>query len=165
MKIVDFINTFKGTEYKEKLIQKHITKPYMNWLLKVGEAENIVQKSCYDKDGNFRLNSPLRYYIFIVTVIKNYTDLEFEDGDMMHDFNLLEENGIDDMIVGMVEDIARFTKVLQMTLDDHMENYRSLPSYFDSKKDALMTVLDSIQLPENVGVDMEVNQNAKIENN
>ena len=148
MKIVDFINTFKGTEHKEKLIQKHITKPYMNWLIKVAEAENIVQKSCYDKDGNFRLNSPLRYYLYIITIIKNYTDLEFTDGETMSEFNLLEENGVNDMIVGMTDDVARFTKAMQMTLDDHMENYRSLVGYVDGKKDALMTVLDSIQLPE-----------------
>ena len=148
MKIVDFVNTFNGTEHKEKLIQKHITKPYMNWLIKVAEAENIVQKSCYDKDGNFRLNSPLRYYLYIITIIKNYTDLEFTDGETMSEFNLLEENGVNDMIVSMTDDVARFTKVMQMTLDDHMENYRSLVGYVDSKKEALMTVLDSIQLPE-----------------
>lgn len=148
MKIVDFIDTFKGTEYKDKLIQKHITKPYMHWLMKVAEAENIVQKSCYDKDGNFRLNSPLRYYLYIITIIKNYTDLEFTESEMMSEFNLLEENGVDDMIVSMTDDVARFTKVMQMTLDDHMENYRSLVGYVDGKKDALMTVLDSIQLPE-----------------
>lgn len=148
MKIVDFIDTFKGTEYKDKLIQKHITKPYMHWLMKVAEAENIVQKSCYDKDGNFRLNSPLRYYLYIITIIKNYTDLEFTESEMMSEFDLLEENGVDDMIVSMADDVARFTKVMQMTLDDHMENYRSLVGYVDGKKDALMTVLDSIQLPE-----------------
>lgn len=148
MKIVDFVNTFKGTEYKEKLIQKHITKPYMNWLMKVAEAENIVQKSCYDKDGNFRLNSPLRYYLYIITIIKDYTDLEFTDGETMSEFNLLEENGVNDMIVSMTDDVARFTKVMQMTLDDHMENYRSLVGYVEGKKDALMTVLDSIQLPD-----------------
>lgn len=147
MKIVDFIETFKGTEYKDKLIQKHITKPYMHWLMKVAEAESIVQKSCYDKDSKFRLNSPLRYYLFIVSTIKNYTDLEFEDGEAIRDFNILEENGINDMIVGTVEDVGRFAKVIQMTLDDHMENYRSLVGYVDGKKDSLMTILDNIQLP------------------
>ena len=147
MKIVDFIDTFKGTEYKDKFVQKHITKPYMNWLMKVAEAENIIQKSCYDKDGKFRLNSPLRYYLFIMSTIKNYTDLEFEDGEAIRDFNALEENGINDMIIGMVDDVKRFTKVLQMTLDDHMENYRSLVGYVDSNKDWAISLLDSIQLP------------------
>lgn len=162
MKIVDFVNTFKGTEYREKLIEKHIINPYMNWLLKVGEAENIVQKSCYDNDGRFRLNSPLRYYLYIITIIRNYTDLEFTDGDMMKEFNLLEENGINDMIVGMIEDVARFTKVMQMTLDDHMENYRSLVGYVDGKKDALITILDNIQLSDS---DTGVNQSVETEDN
>lgn len=164
MKIVDFIDTFKGTEYKDKLIQKHITKPYMHWLMKVAEAENIVQKSCYDKDGRFRLNSPLRYYLYIITIIKNYTDLEFTESEMISEFDLLEENGINDYIIqGIGEDVGRFNTVLKMTFDDHMENYRSLPSYFDSKKDALMMILDSIQLSEDADVTMEANQDGEWE--
>ena len=159
MKIVDFINVFKGTEYKEKLIQKHVVKPYMHWLLKVGEAENIVQKSCYDQDGKFRLNSPLRYYMYIVTIVKNYTDLEFEDGEMIRDFNMLEENGISNMLVSLIEDVASFNTVLQMTLDDHMENYRSIIGYIDSKRDTVMSVLDQ-------ALDMmEVNQDAEVKDN
>lgn len=141
MKIVDFIDTFKGTEYKDKLIQKHITKPYMHWLMKVAEAENIVQKSCYDKDGNFRLNSPLRYYLYIIMIIKNYTDLEFSD-DVMSDFNLLEESGVNDMIVILIDDVKRFDTVLKMTLDDHFENYRSLPSWLEGKKTGMIELVD-----------------------
>lgn len=162
MKIVDFIETFEGTEYKDKLIQKHITKPYMNWLMKVAEAERIVQKSCYDKDGKFRLNSPLRYYLYIIMIIKNYTDLEFTENEMMYEFDLLEKNGINDYIIQEIgEDVGRLNTVFKMTLDDHMENYRSLPSYFESKKDALMMILDSVQSPEDMDVAMEVNQNGK----
>ena len=146
MKITDFINTFKGTEYKDKLIQKHVVNPYMHWLLKVGEAENIVQKSSYDQDGKFRLNSPLRYYLYMITVVKNYTDLEFGDGEMMRDFNLLEENGVNDMLLALIDDVKRFDTVLKMTLNDHFENYRSLPSYFDSKGAALMEVMDAMNI-------------------
>lgn len=152
MKIVDFVNIFKGTEHKDKLIQKHITSQYMSWLLKVAEAENIIQKSCYDKDGKFRLNSPLRYYLYVVTVIKNYTDLEFDDNDIIGGFNLLEENGVTDMLVGgLINDVERFNTVLKMTFDDHMENYRSLISYVDGKGNALMQVLDSLQVLEENG--------------
>lgn len=146
MKIIDFIEEFKKSTSKEALLREHIKSYYMSWMMKVAEAENIIQKSCY-VDDNFRLNSPLRYYLYMIVIVRNYTDLEFDDEEAVRDFNSLEEAGISDMLVSLIgEDVEKFNTVLKMTLDDHMENYRSFAGYIDNKSSALMEVLEGLDL-------------------
>ena len=85
--------------------------------------------------------------LFMLRVIANYTDVEFEEGaDALAAFNAFSESGLLEPIVLAIpqKEYDTFNTVLQMCKDDEMENYRSLAGFFDTKVDALMMTMNAL---------------------
>ena len=148
MNINEFINGYNEAQNKEKYLKKHVTTSYIDWGVKIFESERIVQMSCYDNNDEsrrFRINSPMRYYLYVLAVIKNYTDVEIEDGKGLQSFDELEKNGITTPLLAAIGvDADSFQTVLKMTLDDHIMNYRDVTSWMDEKLEAIKTVFDML---------------------
>ena len=138
----------KKTTETERLIRKHITSYYISYEVKISEAKKIIQHSSYETiDGReyFRINSPVRYLLFMMSVIRSYTDLEFDTTNTMIQFDLLEQRGILDLITQVIgDDYDKFQTVLSMTLDDLISNERSLISKLSDLGDVLSVLLDQM---------------------
>lgn len=146
MTIKDFIFGYTKTldKDKEKFLAKHIKSHYLSYAMKIAEAEQIIQHTCYvDVNGSqrFRNNTPLRYVVFVQAVLRNYTDLEFSE-NVLEDFDKLEENYIVEAVFAAIgDDVDRFQTVLNMMLDDVQMNERALVPFVEGKLDALSIIM------------------------
>ena len=150
MKYDDFIKKYNSSTDKNKFLKKHVTKTYLPYQQKISEAKEIIKRTCYEElNGKkvFKQDSPAFFMLFMLRVIANYTDVEFEEGaDALAAFNALSESGLLEPIVLAIpqKEYDTFNTVLQMCKDDEMENYRSLAGFFDTKVDALIMTMNAL---------------------
>lgn len=152
MKSEEFVKGYqkaKKTNSHEAFIKKHITKTYLPFELKIAEAKDVVEKSCYKEINGkrvFQQNSPAFFMLFMLKVIGNYTDVEIGEGeDALETFNSFAEVGLFEAIISLFpKEYDSFNTVLQMVKDDEMENYRSLAGFFETKVESLDMALTAI---------------------
>lgn len=150
MDIGKFIDEFVATKdagARDRLVKKHVVNTYLDFVTKVNESKKIIDHSCYDADGKFVVNSPLRFMLFTISVVKNYTDLEFDSENSLGQFDLLMKHGVVETIIPFIaDDYASFETVLKMTFDDEYENQRSFVSFMEHKLDVMAEALASMEL-------------------
>lgn len=145
MKILEFVEGYNESKQKKAFVDKHITKHYLPYEDKIVQAKNIIERSSYQEvngESIFKLNAPMRYMMFIISIIELYTDIEWElteiDGkenaDKLSGFNLLEETNLTEVILNSIgADIKRFETILNMVLDDTLDENRSLVPFLETK--------------------------------
>lgn len=150
MKIVDFIEQYNNATDKQKFIKKIIYRHYIPYAEKMSAANNIVRLSTYDETGSFRVNSPLRYLLWVQAVLQCYTTLEL--GDRFVDaYDVLDQAGIIEGIISAVgRDAESLQTIISMTFDDLLTNERDIVPYIDGKLIAIMEALSSISLPDEI---------------
>ena len=118
------------------------TEKYLPYADKLALAENIVKSSSYamiKEDGKLKqtdriaLNSPMRYILFVMTVVDKYTNIEVNFGNIMPDFDALNFNSLIEVIFEKVGDkeTAEFNTVVEMVLNDFMANKYQFKNYID----------------------------------
>ena len=146
MLVREFIEEYKTAVDKEKCAAKHVVKRYMPYTEKIMIADKIIDSSMYVKVNGvktFKPDTVVRYFLFIMAIIEEYTDIEFSDakvsdvakGEMnLQSFDLFEENGATEVFTKVIgADIGRFNTVLKMKVDDVMDMERSLVPFLDTK--------------------------------
>lgn len=154
MKVDEFIQGYEkalksksNVNTAEKYLEKHITRKYLPYSIKMAEARNIVWRSSFNDDNKFYLDSPVRYILFVVSVLTNYTDIEF--ATVGEDYDKLAECGAIEAIIATIgEDYDAFQTVVNMTLDDLMTNEREFVAYIEHVVDATKTALESVSADE-----------------
>lgn len=146
MKVKDFVEQFVKTTDKERFVAKHIKTSYIPYAVKMNEAARIVRTSTYTgEEGAFKLSSPTRYLLFILTVLQQYTDIELNLSAVTEDFDALDEVGAIDFIVAAIgRDVDTFQTIVNMTYDDELTNTRDLVPFLETKIEALGAVLSEI---------------------
>lgn len=148
MKVNEFVEGFKNATDKEKYVRKHIVKYYINYEEKVANAKRIIDETLHiqgisDGEKIFSYQTPNRYLLFILSIIRSYTDIEFGD-NYLYDFNLIEENNISEYIVKQIgNDYQRYQTILDMVYDDMVRNERDLISYIDRKLNAIYQIIEN----------------------
>lgn len=118
------------------------TEKYMPYADKLTIAENIAKHSSYamvKEDGNLKqtnriaLNSPMRYILFVMTVVDKYTNIEVNFNNIMPDFDALNFNGLIEVIFEKIGDkeTAEFNTIVEMVLGDFMANKYQFKNYID----------------------------------
>ena len=142
-------NDDKAKFLKSKLkVEKYI--PYAD---KLTLAENIVRHSSYamvKEDGALKqtdriaLNSPMRYILFVMTVVDKYTNIDVNFNNIMPDFDALNFNSLIEVIFKKIGDkeTAEFNTVVEMVLNDFMANKYQFKNYID---DTLLKISDLIE--------------------
>ena len=126
----------KSSFLKNKLkVEKYL--PYSDKLI---IAENIVKTSSYamtregdalKKTDKIEINSPVRYLLFVMTVVNKYTNITVNFGDVMPEFDYLNKNNLIEVIFNKIGDkeIGEFNTVVEMVLDDFMANKYEFKNY------------------------------------
>lgn len=149
-KFIDEYVATKDPSAKERLAKKHVKTTYVSYAKKIDDAKRIVKHSCYDADERFTVNSPMRYMLFIICVVTNYTDLEFSKENTLEQFDLLLKHGIAETLISIIgNDYRSFETVLNMTFDDEYENNRSITSFIEHKMEAILTALEAMSIEDN----------------
>ena len=128
---------------KAKFLRSKLkTEKYMPYADKLALAENIVKSSSYamvKEDGVLKqtdriaLNSPMRYILFVMTVVDKYTNIEVNFKNIMPDFDALNFNSLIEVIFEKVGDkeTAEFNTVVDMVLNDFMANKYQFKNYIN----------------------------------
>ena len=162
MLISEFVKKYNQTKQKNAIIEKQIKTHYMPYQMKILFAQNIVKHSMHKEingKDTFVFNTPVRYVLFVRAVIDHYTTLEWDkrsDGnelDIANGFNLLEENGLVEVLIAAIgDDVTKFTTVLNMVVDDETDLHRSLIPFIETKIDvfsmAYNTLSQALETPE-----------------
>ena len=139
----DFVATFKGNTETDRIVflKEHVVNQYVPFLTKVAECKRIVQATSeiseIGEDGKpknvvFSQSTPMRYLIFTMTLIRMYTDIEYEDANIADSYDKLAEAGIINKLSMVIpkSEFEEFNTILNMGVSDYFENNRSMVSVF-----------------------------------
>lgn len=144
-----FVEGYDKAENKVEYVDKHILKDkYVPYEEKCNICERIVEATSFqtvkiDKVEKkiFKLNSRSRYMLFVLEMIRNYTDIEikFENGEALNAFNMLCERNLVDVILSEIPETeySQMSTILNMVLDDMYENERTMRSFVEQKLDVV----------------------------
>lgn len=153
-----FIDEYNVANDKTKYVQKHMLNSYVPYEDKVAECRKIIDIASHKmvtvNDQEHKIywnNTPMQHMFYILTLISLYTDLEWikdsgDDNENLKVYNELSKNGSIYIIISLITPFEKqsFDTVLNMVEEDTYENERSIPSYLDTKIDALELMLTSV---------------------
>lgn len=136
------------------------TEKYLPYSDKAMLAEHIVKSSSYaivknendgklQKTNRIKINSPMRYVLFVMTIIDKYTNLEVNFNDVMPEFDYLNRNNLFEVIFNKIGDkeIGEFNTVVDMVLNDFMTNeyeFKNFVSEMVSKANGIVQQISPI---------------------
>ena len=105
-------------------------KNYVEFNIKRVIANQIIQQSCFDKNGNIHIDSTYKYYLYIISIFTLYTNIEFEKNDSYDDYDSLNRNQLIEKIINMIpeNEIEEYRTIVQVTYDDCLENNNFIKS-------------------------------------
>lgn len=129
---------------KKRYIEEKLkVVPYVPYLTKVTLAEKIVKQSSYEKDENgeiikperIRVNSALRYVLYVTTIVKIYTNIELNNAEMATEFDMLNKAGLIEVIFKAIpeKEIVEFKTVLDMALEDFWRNEYDVHAFISNQ--------------------------------
>lgn len=150
--VEEYEKQLSDVEKNSYLKNKLKVEKYLSYSDKVLLAERIVNGSSYaivkedgvlNKTDKIKINSPMRYILFVMTIIDKYTNITVNFNDVMPEFDYLNKNGLFEIIFNKIGDreIGEFNTVVEMVLDDFMANKYEFKNYVSeilSKFHALM---------------------------
>ena len=152
MRVKDFVYNLEKKKEDDvaKFVEKHLKTHYISYSRKMSEAELIVKhSSTVEVDGKetFRVSSPMRWMLFVLAVLRNYTTLELNAENLVEDFDALDKSGAIETLFAVIgKDIDTFNTVLNMVHDDYLTNERDVVSYIEHKLEAVSKLIDEIDL-------------------
>ena len=153
-----FIDEYNVANDKTKYVQKHMLNSYVPYEDKVAECRKIIDITSHKmmtvNDQEHKIywnNTPMQHMFYILTLISLYTDIEWnkdagDNNENIDIYNELSKNGSIYIIISLIEPFEKqaFDTVLNMVSEDVYENERSIPSYLDTKIDALSLSINEI---------------------
>ena len=133
------------------------TEKYLPYSDKAVAAEKIVKNTSYaivkDENGGqltrtnrIKINSPMRYILFVMTVIDKYTNLEVNFKDVMPEFDLLNKNGLIEIIFDKIgsKEVSEFNTVVDMVLNDFMTNEYEFKNFITERLSQLNDMVQKV---------------------
>lgn len=153
-----FIDEYNVANDKTKYVQKHMLNSYVPYEDKITECRKIIDITSHKmvtvNDQEHKIywnNTPMQHMFYILTLISLYTDIEWiknsgDSNENLKVYNELSKNGSIYTIISLITPFEKqsFDTVLNMVEEDTYENERSIPSYLDTKIDALELMLTSV---------------------
>lgn len=142
--VTNFVEEYEkcsNNDDKVKFLKNKLkTEKYMPYEDKLTIADNIVAHSSYamvKEDGKLKqtdriaLNSPMRYILFVMSIVDKYTNIEVNFGNIMPEFDGLNKNGLFEVIFEKIGDkeISEFNTLVEMVLNDFMANKYEFKNY------------------------------------
>lgn len=143
MNIKDFIDGFLKSKKKANYLVEHIKDIYIPYEKKMTICDKVVKATTeVQVDENkkiYKEDSVTRNLLYSIQLIDLYTDIDGLFENITESYNLLAENKILKILLSSLprDEIEEFDAILEMTLNDFHENYRTIPSWLSTKFEAI----------------------------
>lgn len=155
MNINSFVKDFTETSDKTQCIKEHIVEKYIPYEKKIAICKNIIK--CADYTNNidgvekkyYSPNTPMRFLLFSMSIINNYTDIELDkikdNPDIIGGYNKLNAIGIFEILFRELDrEYRELNTILQMMVDDTISKENIFVGYLDTKIDSFKVAYDTI---------------------
>ena len=145
MKVEQFIEEFNKSQNKDAYVKKHVVNDYISFERKIG-ISNLVAKKMTLENGDLIKNTPMVYENFILSLVREYTDIELTPDNSLADFNLIERYGVSDILAKVIgRDAKAFNTVLDMTINDTIDNHNNLINHLSLKSENINYIFAKLQ--------------------
>ena len=145
MNIEQFIGEFDKAQNKKTYVQQHVTTEYIDFERKIAICGLIAKKMILE-NGDLIKNTPMIYEHFVLSLLREYTDIETTPDESLKTFNLLEMHGVTEHLVSVIgADAKRFNTILDMTVADTIDNHNNLVNHLSLKTDNVQFIFDKLQ--------------------
>lgn len=137
--VKDLVNEYNSTASNQRskwLKETVVINKYVPWSSKVTLAKAIINASCFDENMNFHVDTPKRTLLTAVGIFTLYTNIDFDNKNVVNDWDILAESELILKLVSMVNsqsDSASFEKIVDMVYEDAKINEYE-PHAFITKK-------------------------------
>lgn len=162
MNVERFIEEFNIAKKKENYVMEHINNIYIPYLEKSTWCKKIITISTekfLDDKKIYSSDTVTRHLFYIMTLVNLYTNIDVDFNKISEQYDLLAENGILKIIISLIPSDEReeFDMILEMMQDDFYENYRSIPSWLDTKLEAIQLLFHGYEDAIKEIIDKQVN--------
>ena len=141
MKVNEFVEEYKKAEDKDAFVKQMVTAEYVSYATKIADCKRILDSTCYTNTNPnmFRINSPAREMLLSLQMIDRYTDLEIEFSEALNTYDMLDEVGALEDLLGAIpfREAVNYDHIMKIMLKDFKMNERSMVGYLDSKMASL----------------------------
>lgn len=149
-------NARTNDQIKNSLIDDVMNPHYVSYEMKITICEKIVESSYYttsERDGiktkKFHSNSPVRYMLYCLNLIKCYTYITVDFNNALDEFNLLNKSGLLDILANRIseKESKEFRMILDMVESDIMQNEYETHSFISNQVERFGELLGHIIKP------------------
>lgn len=142
MKVSELIESAKKSTLESKM-----NKKYVPFLTKVDECGRVIKLSSYKEVDDKKIywkNTANQYFLFVLALIRNYFDIQFDE-NIVENFDQLNESGVIEKVIKVIGDkeYQEWQTILSMTENDEYENNASMRAVIENKLDALSLMINS----------------------
>lgn len=141
--VKDFCKKYNGTnidQTKQAFVEKVMNQHYVPYERKITICENIIKSSYYKTNEagetkKLHINSPAKYMLYCLNLIKEYTYIEVDFKKSLEEFNMLNECGLLDVIMFCISDkeSTEFRRILDMVESDVIQNEYEIHTFISSQ--------------------------------
>lgn len=137
--VKDLVNGYNSTAANQRskwLKETVVINKHVSWSSKVTLAKAIINASCFDENMNFHVDTPKRTLLTAVGIFTLYTNIDFDDKNVVNDWDVLAESELILKLASMVNsqsDSDSFEKIVDMVYEDAKINEYE-PHAFITKK-------------------------------
>ena len=136
----------------EELVKEYTstTNEYISFAAKIVYANRIIESTAWNDDNQkIEINSPIRYLLYVYTLLNVYTNIEVHKESMLAEYDALTSAGLKDLIIAKIPESERkeFEYVLKMTVDDYYANHFETHAYIDSLVDRFRNIVENFFSP------------------
>ena len=141
----------------KRISSSHNVLGYMPYSQKIAFVKGIVDATSFvEVEGKklYKRDTPASTFLFAMRLIKEYTDIEIDDSNVVEEYDKLVSSGAMDALLGIIapKEIKILEGLLDMVEGDLEDNTRSLVSFLETKFDsadmALNTILGVLDRPD-----------------
>lgn len=153
LKVEELVKEYTSTTNdvaRKMFMEKIQVEPYISFSAKLVYANRIIESTAWDDEHKrIEINSPVRYVLYVYTLISAYTNIDVQNDSMLIDYDALTAAGLKDKIIAKIPEGERkeFDAVLKMVADDYYANHFETHAYIDSIIDRIRNIVENFFSP------------------
>lgn len=155
--VKDFCKKYNETnveQTKQALLEKVMNSHYVPYEMKITICEKIIDNSYYKKDSDekvkkMHVNSPVKYMLYCLWLVKQYTYIEVDFSKSLEEFNLLNECELLDVIYSNIpeKEHKEFQMILDMIESDLLQNEYETHSFISNQVERFGELFGNVMRP------------------